>query len=204
MSVLTEVRRGIATAFWKLSGWRLVREAEPIAGPRVLIGAPHTSNVDFLLMLGIAWDARLPVRWLGKKELFRGLGGPIMRALGGIPVDRSDASKVVDAVVEQARKTENFLLVVTPEGTRTGTGWRSGFYRIAMRTGMPVTLGFADGATKSAGLGPTMSLTGDVVADMDKIRDFYRDITGVRPEYRTEPRLADEEGLTRSLAAGEG
>lgn len=204
MSILTEVRRGIATVFWKLSGWRLVRETTPITGARILIGAPHTSNFDFLLMLGIAWDARLPVRWLGKKELFRGIGGPIMRGLGGIAVDRSNASDVVDAVVEQANKTENFMLVVTPEGTRTGKGWRSGFYRIAMKAGMPVTLGFADGSTKSSGLGPTLTLTGDVVADMERVRDFYRDISGVRPEYKTEPRFADEAGLTRALAEEPG
>jgi 1-acyl-sn-glycerol-3-phosphate acyltransferase len=193
-------RRVIAAVFWKLSGWRLVREAEPRSGPRILIGAPHTSNFDFLLMLGIAWDARLPIRWLGKRELFRGIAGPIMRALGGIPVDRSHAAHVVDAVVDQARKTENFLLVVTPEGTRKGRGWRSGFYRIAMQTGMPVTLGFADGSTKSSGLGPTLSLSGDVVSDMNTIREFYEPISGVHPKYRTEPRLKDEAGLTRLLA----
>ncbi|NLA64822.1 MAG: acyl-phosphate glycerol 3-phosphate acyltransferase [Leucobacter sp.] len=197
------IRAAIARLFWRLSGWRLVREAVPVAGPRLLIGAPHTSNFDFLLMLAIAWDARLNIRWLGKKELFKGIGGPIMGALGGIAVDRSNAAGVVDAVVEQARKTESFILVVTPEGTRQGKGWRSGFYRIAYAAGIPVTLGFADGATKSSGLGETMHLTGDVVADMDKIRSFYRDITGVRPEHRTEPRLHDEAGLTRQLAAGD-
>ena len=58
--------------------------------PTVLIGAPHTSNWDFVLMLGIAWEAGLPLRWLGKHTLFRGAAGPLMRALGGIPVDRRD------------------------------------------------------------------------------------------------------------------
>lgn len=188
--------------FWRLSGWRLVRETTPVSGPRLLIGAPHTSNFDFLLMLGIAWDARMRIHWLGKRELFRGVAGPIMRGLGGIPVDRSNAAGVVEAVVERARASDRFLLVVTPEGTRQGKGWRSGFYRIAMAAGLPVTLGFADGSTKSSGLGPTLILSGDVVADMDKIRAFYSDKSGVHPEYRTEPRLQDEAGLTRQLAEG--
>lgn len=193
------VRAGIAKVFWAFSRWRLVREQHPVAGPRILIGAPHTSNFDFLLMLGIAWDARLRIHWLGKRELFRGIAGPLMRGLGGIPVDRSNAAGIVDAVVKRAGETDQFILVVTPEGTRKGAGWRSGFYRIAWASGLPVTLGFADGATKSAGLGETIHLTGDVMADMDRVRAFYRDKTGVRPEYRTDPRLADEQGLTELL-----
>lgn len=194
------LRATVARVFWRLSRWKLVREVQPVTGPRLLIGAPHTSNFDFVLMLGIAWDARMHIHWLGKRELFRGIAGPIMRALGGIPVDRANAAGVVDAVVARARQPDRFLLVVTPEGTRQGNGWRSGFYRIAKAAGLPVTLGFADGATKTAGLGITIDLTGDAVADMDRIREFYRDKTGVRPEYRTEPRLHDEAGLTRQLA----
>lgn len=197
---MTWLRRVIARLFWALSPWKLVREQEPVDGPRILIGAPHTSNFDFVLMLGIAWDAGMKIHWLGKRELFKGIAGPIMRGLGGIAVDRSNAAGVVDAVVRQAKQSDRFLLVVTPEGTRQGKGWRSGFYRIAMAAGLPVTLGFADGATKSAGLGLTITLTGDVVADMNRIREFYAPITGVRPEYRTEPRLHDEAGLTRQLA----
>lgn len=192
-------RAALAKLFWALSRWRLVRESAPVSGPRILIGAPHTSNFDFLLMLGIAWDARMRIHWLGKRELFRGIAGPLMRGLGGIPVDRANPGGIVEEVVTRARSTDRFLLVVTPEGTRQGSGWRSGFYRIAWEAGLPVTLGFADGARRSAGLGETIRLTGDVVADMDRVRAFYRDITGVRPEYRTEPRLADEPGLTVQL-----
>jgi 1-acyl-sn-glycerol-3-phosphate acyltransferase len=199
---LTSLRAAIARVFWWLSPWRLVREAVPVEGPRILIGAPHTSNFDFVLMLGIAWDARMRIHWLGKRELFKGIAGPIMRGLGGIAVDRKNAAGVVDAVVAKARATDRFLLVVTPEGTRQGNGWRSGFYRIAMAAGLPVTLGFADGSTKSAGLGETLTLTGDVEADMDKVRAFYADKSGVHPEYRTEPRLQDEAGLTKQLAEG--
>lgn len=196
----TACRAFVARVFWRLSPWKLVREAEPVSGPRLLIGAPHTSNFDFVLMLGIAWDARMRIHWLGKRELFKGIAGPIMRGLGGIAVDRSNAAGVVDAVVAKARETDRFLLVVTPEGTRQGQGWRSGFYRIAMQAGLPVTLGYADGSTKTAGLGETIRLTGDVVADMDRVRAFYADKSGVRPEYRTEPRFADEAALTAQLA----
>ena len=76
---LTSLRAAIARVFWWLSPWKLVREAVPVDGPRLLIGAPHTSNFDFVLMLGIAWDARMRIHWLGKRELFKGIAGPIMR-----------------------------------------------------------------------------------------------------------------------------
>lgn len=177
-----------------------MREQQPHLGPRLLIGAPHTSNRDFVLMLAVTWDARLPVRWLGKRELFRGPLGPLMRWLGGIPVDRDDPAGLVERVVELVRHDPRAAIVVTPDGTRTSTRWRSGFYRIAYDAGLPVTLGFVDSVTGTAGLGPTMMLTGDVPADMGRIRAFYAGMEGVVAERTTEPRLADEAGLAARLA----
>jgi len=186
------IGHALARMYWAVSRWRLRTEPAPTR-PTVLIGAPHTSNWDFVLMLAIAWRLRVPVRWLGKSSLFRGWRGPIMRRLGGIPVDRDDPGTVVADVVARVRAGEMFGLVVTPEGTRgTGSYWKSGFYRIARETGMPVTLGYVDRTTMTTGLGPTIELTGDVAADMDVIRAFYADKSGVRPRLRTEPRLRDE------------
>ena len=99
---------------------------------------------------------------------------------------------LVDAVIERARTEPDFSLVVTPEGTRSGDGWRIGFYRIAMATGLPVTLGFIDVRSRTTGLGPTIRLTGNMAADMDRIRAFYADKAGMKPELRTEPRLSGE------------
>ncbi|AQP47898.1 acyl-phosphate glycerol 3-phosphate acyltransferase [Tessaracoccus aquimaris] len=187
------LRRFIARAFWAISRWKLVTEPAPDR-PTILIGAPHTSNWDFVLMLGIAWRLDMNVRWLGKHSLFKGWRGPIMRALGGIPVDRTNPSRIVDEVVEEVRSGKVFGLVVTPDGTRKGqTHWKSGFYRIARETGMPVTLGYVDRTTMTTGLGPTIELTGDIPADMDVIRAFYADKAGVIPAYRVEPRLRDEQ-----------
>ncbi|QCX26740.1 1-acyl-sn-glycerol-3-phosphate acyltransferase [Nocardioides jishulii] len=187
------IRRLVARAFWTLSGWKLVTEPAPDR-PTVLIGAPHTSNFDFLLMLGIAWSLDMDIRWMGKHSLFAGWRGPVMRALGGIPVDRKNPRGVVEGVIERIREGEVFGLVVTPDGTRSGhTHWKSGFYRIARETGMPVTLGYVDRTTKTSGLGITLELTGDVAADMDRIRAFYADKAGYHPDRRVEPRLANED-----------
>lgn len=187
------MRRLIARLFWAFSRWKLVSAPAPNR-PTVLVGAPHTSNWDFVLMLAIAWRLGVDIRWLGKESLFRGWRGPIMRGLGGIAVDRADAGRVVDEVVERVRSGEVFGLVVTPDGTRGGnTRWKSGFYRIARDTGMPVTLGYVDRTTMTTGLGPTLELTGDIPADMDRIRAFYADKAGFHPERRVEPRLAAED-----------
>lgn len=186
------LRRQIARLYWTFSRWRLVSEPAPDR-PTVLIGAPHTSNWDFVLMLAIAWRLDMRFRWLGKKSLFRGWRGPIMRGLGGIPVDRDAPAAVVGEVLARIRSGDVFGLVVTPDGTRKGhTHWKSGFYRIAREASLPVTLGYVDRTTMTTGLGPTIELTGNVTTDMDVIRAFYADKAGLRPEHRVEPRLRDE------------
>ena len=186
------IRRLLARLFWLCSRWRLRTEPAPTR-PTVLVGAPHTSNWDFVLMLAIAWRLGIHIRWLGKASLFAGWRGPVMRALGGIAVDRADAARVVAEIVARVNAGEVFSLVVTPDGTRGGNAyWKSGFYRIARETGMPVTLGYVDRTTMTSGLGPTIELTGDVAADMNRIRAFYADKAGLRPERRTEPRLSSE------------
>lgn len=186
------VRPLIARAFFALSPYRLHSEPPPPGGA-VLIGAPHTSNWDFPLMLAIAWSHGFAPKWMGKNTLFKRPFGAIMRLLGGIPVDRTNPAGLVDEVIAQARVNDKFFLVVTPEGTRgRGEHWKSGFYRIARATGLPVVLGYVDATTKTTGLGPTVQLTGNVVADMDEVRAFYRDKRGIRPSDFTPPRLREE------------
>lgn len=145
-------------------------------------------------MLAIAWRLGVKVHWLGKHSLFTGWRGPIMRGLGGIPVDRSDPSTIVTEVVERVRAGEVFGLVVTPDGTRGGhTHWKSGFHRIARQTGMPVTLGYLDSATHTTGLGPTLDMTDDLIHDMDRIRAFYADKHGIRAHLQITPKLREED-----------
>jgi 1-acyl-sn-glycerol-3-phosphate acyltransferase len=106
---------------------------------------------------------------------------------------------MVRELVREARSGEPFLLILAAEGTRTkGEYWKSGFWRIARSANLPIALAFIDGPTRTAGFGPTITATDDVVADMDRVRAFYRDKRGIHPERRTEPRLREERG------AGEG
>ena len=184
--------RAVAAVYWRISRWTPVDDGFP-DHPGILIGAPHTSNWDFVHMLALAWRNDAPIRWLGKHSLFTGWRGPLMRRLGGIPVDRANPFRVVEEVLAEVAAGRVFHLVVTPDGTRSATGpWKSGFYRIARQADLPVTLGFVDRATMTTGLGPTIRLTGDVAADMDVIRAFYADKAGHDPSKRREPRLSNE------------
>ena len=97
------IRRLLARSFFKVSGWKLVAEPAPDR-PTVFLGAPHTSNWDFVLTLAIAWSLDMEIRWLGKKSLFAGPAGPIMRALGGIEVDRENPQGLVEDLVRQIRE----------------------------------------------------------------------------------------------------
>ena len=159
----------------------------------MLVAAPHTTNLDFPLMLAMAWLSDLKVRWLGKETLFKGIFGPIMRALGGISIDRDNPAGLVDQLAADLDGGESFALVVPAEGTRgKGEYWKSGFRRIAAAADVPIALTYLDGPTRTGGFGLVMRPTDDVVADMDRIREFYADKHGLKPEHRTEPRLREE------------
>lgn len=192
------LRYTLAGWFFKLSRWNLVVEEEPPKGPAVLIGAPHTSNWDFILMLAIAGRTGMKFRWLGKSSLFKWPLGGMLRKMGGIPVDRSSSHGLVDRMVAMLDTEEDQILAITPKGTRGRREyWKSGFYRIATAAQVPVVLCFVDGSSNTTGLGPTMFLSGDAHEDMDVIRAFYAGKTGVRPQLTSVPRLRDEdEGQT--------
>lgn len=186
------MRRRLAGALLRLAGWRVVGEV-PLRG--VLVGAPHTSNWDFLLMLLVMWSVGAPPRVLVKRELFRGPLGALLRRCGGIPIDRDRPAGIVRELADAARDDAPFLLIIAAEGTRRKAEyWKSGFYRLALEADLPITMGFIDGPTRTAGFGPGFRPTGDVAADMDVVRAFFADKRGLRPQRRTEPRLRSEEG----------
>lgn len=181
--------RRIARALLSLCGWRVRGEPPPLK-KYVLIGAPHTSNWDFPVGILALWALRIPGRWVGKHTLFRPPFGWIMRRLGGIPLNRARTRDFVPHMVEEFRRREELVLLIAPEGTRSLTPrWRSGFYHIAHGAGVPIVLGFADFGRKETGIGPVLTPTGDPEADMAKIRAFYEEKTGKRPEKTSPIRL---------------
>ncbi|MFL6089862.1 MAG: 1-acyl-sn-glycerol-3-phosphate acyltransferase [Aeromicrobium sp.] len=181
------VRLALAISRYKMVGTTSERVG-------VFVGAPHTSNWDFVVAVMVMWHNGLPLRVLVKDDLFKGPLAWILRAFGGIAIDRNNAVGIVDGLVAEAADAHKpFVLVVAAEGTRKqGTYWKSGFYRIAEQASLPIILGFVDHDTRTMGVGPTLRPTGDVRADMDVVRAFYADKGGIKPALRTVPRLREE------------
>ena len=151
----------------------------------VAIAAPHTTNWDLLYLLLHAWYHDLPISWLGKQSLFRWPAGPVLRKLGGVPVERDSKSGLVQSLADRfddaAAHDRRFVLVIPPEGTRSaGDYWKSGFYEIARAADVPIVCIYLDYERRVGGFGPTVEVTGDVEADLSTIRDF---VTGVRGKY---------------------
>jgi 1-acyl-sn-glycerol-3-phosphate acyltransferase len=189
------VRKAFARFLLWLTRWHTVGEV-PRSG--ILVGAPHTSNWDWVAMLLLMWSGGVPPRVLIKAEIMRTPLGPLLRANGGIALDRENPGNVVRELLAEAKRSgDTFLLIIAAEGTRKKRDyWKSGFYRIAQQTGLPISMGFIDGPTRTLGFGPSLKPSGDVVADMDLIRAFYADKQGIHPERRTEPRLREEDAAT--------
>ena len=179
--VIRPLFRCLSIVMLKLSGWKL-RGEFPKLDKYVLIGAPHTSNWDFPLTLAVCFAARAKIYWMGKHTLFAGPIGPVMRWLGGIPVKRHQNNSLVQQMVEVYRRSDRLVVAIPPEGTRKAVSeWKPGFYHIACGAEVPVALAHLDYSRTEAGFGPIFPPSGDIDADMPRIRAFYRDKVGKRP-----------------------
>jgi 1-acyl-sn-glycerol-3-phosphate acyltransferase len=191
------VRKVLAESILNAAGWSVLNEVPPETHKFVLIGAPHTSNWDFILTLLVAGVLDLDFAWVGKDSLFRWPYGELMRRLGGVSVDRTKAHGYVDQLAEKLERADRMALVIAPEGTRSKSDrWRSGFYWIAREADVPIVMGFVDYSRREAGLGPTIEsvATKDKKAVMDRLREFYADKKGLYPENLTPPTLDAQDG----------
>lgn len=180
--ILTPLLRFLAILILKLIGWTSI--GSKVSVPKyVLIGAPHTSNWDFPLMLLVVLELRLQLFWMGKNTLFPFPFAGLMKWLGGIPINRAKSHNVVYEIVGQFKNNENFVVLVPPEGTRSKVSeWKTGFYHIANNAGVPILTGYVDAEKKEAGFADFFYPTGDLDADMKEIRSFYAEKKGLRPE----------------------
>ncbi|MCE9578439.1 MAG: lysophospholipid acyltransferase family protein [Deltaproteobacteria bacterium] len=168
-----QVSRRLASLSLKAAGWEFEGEI-PAVRRCVCLAVPHTSNWDGLVLVGIAQSLGIPMSFMIKREWVSGPMGPVMRRLGAVPIDRAGKHNVVEQMIAEFARRDELMLVIPPEGTRKKAPyWKSGFYHIAMGAKVPLVPGYCDFKRKRMGLGPAIPLTGDVRADMDKIRAFY-------------------------------
>lgn len=185
--IISQVLRFLSNSIMRALGWRVDGKL-PDFPKYIIIGAPHTSNWDFMLFLGIIFRMKINVNYMGKMELFRNPFGWFFRYCGGIPVDRSKSTGLVEQTVEACEKADHFILVIAPEGTRHGVKeWKRGFYHIANGAGILIVMAKVDGRRKTVHVGEVFHPSGDVEADMKAIQDAFKGFTGIKPPKKYIP-----------------
>jgi 1-acyl-sn-glycerol-3-phosphate acyltransferase len=165
----------LATTSLHLAGWQF-EGGLPTEKKYVCLAVPHTSNWDGLLLVTLLQSIGLEMQWMIKDAWVKGPLGPALRRLGAVAINRDQSTSMVQQMIDQFRSRDRFVLGIPPEGTRSRAAhWKSGFYHIALGAQVPVVPGYLDFKRKRAGLGPAITLTGDVRADMDRLRAFYEE-----------------------------
>lgn len=155
----------------------------PLPSKFVIALAPHTSNWDFIIGLLHSRAEGFQCNFMMKKFWFFWPLGYVMKALGGIPVERSKKMSLTDQMAEQAKQLDTFHLCITPEGTRKRvTEWKKGFYYIALKADIPILLYSLDYEKKLIKCTKSIIPNGDVDAQMQEIKSYYQGVKGKKPE----------------------
>lgn len=179
--------RWLLIGWFRRSGWTISGSLPPDR-KFVIMGASHTSNWDFLVFLGAVHAIGRQIRFIGKHSLFKWPMGGFMRALGGVPVDRRARQDLVSQIVAQFDANDDFILVIAPEGTRSATKkWKTGFYQIALKAGVPIVCAGPDYPSKRGVFGPVIRPTGDYEKDLKPAFAFFRTLVPRHPERAAFP-----------------
>lgn len=171
----------------KLLGWKIQLEGDVETLNRcILVVAPHTTNMEYFLGYMAYWQLDKPLKVIIKDAHTKAWYGGIVKALGGIGIDRSKKNHLVEIIADLYQK-EDFSLVVTPEGTRSKVSkWRLGFYHMALKAKVPIVLGAGDFRTKTVRIGKKISVedleTRSLESIMLEIQEYYKDVTPKYPE----------------------
>ncbi|KGN86624.1 MULTISPECIES: 1-acyl-sn-glycerol-3-phosphate acyltransferase [unclassified Porphyromonas] len=165
----------------RISAWLLAKlgwKTLPLPAERpessIICVAPHTSNIDFFLGKLYYWSVGSRSGFLMKKDWFFFPFGSILRAMGGVPVDRSRKEDTVGKLADYLRQQRDLHIAITPEGTRKlREKWYSGFYHIAVAAGVPIELAVIDYKRRALGIFEVFHPTGDSEADIAYIRSRY-------------------------------
>ena len=170
---------------YKRMGWKK-NVTEDHSCKFIICLAPHTSNIDFLIGQLYMRAEGMNINFLMKKEWFFWPLGIAFRKIGGIPVWRSKHKRMTDVLAGIAKSQDTFRLCITPEGTRAlNPEWKKGFYYIALKARMPILLYGLDYRRKLIQCTTSVMPSGDIDADMAKIKNYFKNFTGRHPEKFT-------------------
>jgi 1-acyl-sn-glycerol-3-phosphate acyltransferase len=179
--ILNSIFQKLALSIFRIFGWKVEGQLPDI--PKYVTITSHTSNWDLPVALLLTFAMKTKISIMAKDNLFRWPFGVLFKWLGCIPIDRKKSKNIVDQMIQVFRESKRLILVLAPEGTRKKvTYWKTGFYYIAKGANVPIVLGFIDYKRKVTGIGPVITPTGDIEADIERIQSFYASITGRFPE----------------------
>ena len=180
-------------------GWKLEGQMPAHITKCILVAAPHTSNLDFLLAMACFYKMKLPAKYLIKREWLNFfLLKNIFKNSGAVGVDRSKSNTMVDALAEMITSSkENMAVMISPEGTRKLVRkWKTGFYYAAMKAKVPIVLSHLDYSKKIAAIGPSFVPCGCFRRDMLILKKYYHNISPKFPEnFSLDIYLADETAI---------
>jgi 1-acyl-sn-glycerol-3-phosphate acyltransferase len=172
---------GIARFLFKLIGWKMEGELPNVA-KAVIIAAPHTSNWDFVIGMIVIFALGIRLHWLGKHTLFTGPFAPLMRWLGGLPVNRTVARGAVKQVVAEFKRRQQFILAIAPEGTRKKVAqWKTGFYYIAEQAQVPILPVTINYQRQAIQICPVLIPSGDIDIDLPLLQSYFNSEMGKKP-----------------------
>lgn len=179
-------RRWVGTFGLAITGWRIEGNL-PNLRKFVLVVAPHTSNWDFFFGFLTYLALELETLWFAKNTALRGPLGPLGRHFGAVAIDRSRAGNVVQAYVDEFNRRETMVLTLAPEGTRSRVAdWKRGFHHVARGAGVPIVPVAIDFSRKRLVFGEPLWPTDDYVADMVRLKPFFRASMARHPELYDE------------------
>jgi 1-acyl-sn-glycerol-3-phosphate acyltransferase len=194
-------RRGNAFSRWLgravlwCMGWKL-QGAIPDLPKMILIGAPHTSNMDGVMSFAALTALGLRAGTMVKESAFQGITGMLLRWFGALPVDRNSAKGVVEQTVDAFNSRQGFVLLLAPEGTRAAAPeWKRGFYHVARGAQVPVVPAAINYRRKRISFGTPLWISGDYDADLRLLLRFYGEYSAPRHAQRLSKPLCEALGL---------
>lgn len=169
-------------------GWQIVGDI-PNIPQAVLIGVPHTSNIDGLYALPMLFALNININILGKKQLFNiPVLAQFLRYAGVIPIDRDKKGSVLQANIDRFKTGKPLFLALAPEGTRGYTDeWKTGFYYLALGAGVPIIPVAMDYKTCQIRFMKPFYPTGNLDDDLPKLYAYYQGVVPKHPKNLSKP-----------------
>ena len=178
----SKLSRYLARTALRILGWEVsgnIPDEEII----VVVGAPHTSNWDFILAMLTILALNVNLKWVGKSSIFKPGFKWFFKWLGGIPVDRNNPSSLMEDVKDIVAREKGLIIAVAPEGSRKKViRWKTGFLRIAELTQAKILFFAIDAPSKCILIGDIFKPTGNVEEDLKFVKNYFSAFKGINPD----------------------